>query len=131
MSATVEIQTETAKDVLTVPIQAVTTRVEKDSLDKINGKNKDKDKEEDDHVEKIAAAKKTGEVQECVFVFDKDIAKKSDVKTGIQDNSFIEIVSDLKAGDEVITAPFSAISKKLSDSTLVQVVKKEELFKVK
>jgi hypothetical protein len=33
--------------------------------------------------------------------------------------------------DKVISAPFSAISKKLSDSTLIEVVKKEQLYKVK
>ena len=51
MSATVEIQTETAVNVLTVPIQAVTTRVEKDTLDKLNEKNKNVKTEGDDNVE--------------------------------------------------------------------------------
>ena len=57
MSATVEIQTETAKDVLTVPIQAVTTRVEQDTLDKINAKNKTQKTEGDDNVEKVSTEK--------------------------------------------------------------------------
>jgi len=53
------------------------------------------------------------------------------VKTGIQDNSYIEILSGIAEGDKVISSPFSAISKKLADSAAVQVVKKEELFSTK
>jgi HlyD family secretion protein len=128
MSATVEIQTETAKDVLTVPIQAVTTRVEQDTLDKINAKNKTQKTEGDDEVEKVTTAKKSGSVQECVFVYDKDIAKKQDVKTGIQDNTYIQILSGLKEGQEIITGPYSAVSKSLKDKDKVIKVDKKDLF---
>ena len=128
MSATVEIQTETAKDVLTVPIQAVTTRVEQDTLDKINAKNKTPKSEGDDEVEKITTAKKSDKVQECVFIYDKDIAKKQDVKTGIQDNTYIQILSGLKEGQEIITGPYSAVSKSLKDKDKVVKVDKKDLF---
>jgi HlyD family secretion protein len=128
MSATVEIQTETARDVLTVPIQAVTTRVLQDTLDKINSKNKTQKSEGDDEVEKVATAKKTGEVQECVFKFDKDIARKQDVKTGIQDNTYIQILSGLKEGQEIITGPYTAVSKTLKDKDKVIKVDKKDLF---
>jgi len=47
------------------------------------------------------------------------------VKTGIQDNNYIEIKSGVNVNDRVISAPFSAISKKLSDSTLVEILKKK------
>lgn len=110
MSATVDIQTVTRNKILTVPIQSVTTRTD------------------------TTKAKETpsGEnVRTLAFISDGTRALARDVKTGIQDNSYIEIISGIKEGDEVITAPFSAISKKLSDSTLIQIVKKEELFKVK
>jgi HlyD family secretion protein len=128
MSATVEIQTETAKNVLTVPIQSVTTRVEQDSLDKINEKNKTVKKEGDDEVERIATAKKSGEVQECVFLFEKDLAIKKDVKTGIQDNTYIQILSGLKEGQEIVTGPYSAVSKTLKDKDKVIKVDKKDLF---
>jgi len=131
MSATVEIQTETAKDVLTVPIQAVTTRVEQDSLDKINSKNKTKQSDYNDDVTVVSSAKKTGEVQECVFIFEKDIAKKQDVKTGIQDNTYIQVLSGLKEGQEIITGPYSAISKTLKDKDKVKKVDKKDLFSAK
>jgi HlyD family secretion protein len=110
MSASVDIQTESKIDILTVPIQAVTTRTDTTKLVKTpSGK----------------------EIRTLVFVSDGKYALAKDVKTGIQDNNYIEIVSGLNDNDKVISAPFSAISKKLSDSTLIEVVKKEELFKEK
>jgi HlyD family secretion protein len=110
MSATVDIQTITRKDIIAVPIQAVTTRTD---TTKANISPSDEN------------------IRTLVFTSDGKYAFAKDVKTGIQDNSYIEIASGLNSGDQVITAPFSAISKKLSDSTLVQIVNKEELFKVK
>lgn len=110
MSATVDIQTITKKDILVVPIQSVTTRTD-------TTKNRITPVDED--------------IRTLLFTTDGTYAFAKDVKTGIQDNSFIEIISGVKEGDQVITAPFSAISKKLSDSTLVEIVRKEVLFKVK
>jgi HlyD family secretion protein len=111
MSATVDIQTVTRKDIITVPIQSVTTRNDTTNL---------------------KAKPSSGDnIRTLLFTTDGTYALAKDVKTGIQDNNYIEIISGINAGDEVITSPFSAISKKLSDSTMVEVVKKEELFKVK
>lgn len=110
MSATVDIQTESKKDIITVPIQSVTTRTD---TTKITGTPTDDD------------------IRTIVFTTDGTYAFAKDVKTGIQDNSYIEILSGLSVGDSVISAPFSAISKKLSDSTLIEIVKKEDLFKIK
>jgi HlyD family secretion protein len=110
MSCSVDIQTETRKSVLTVPIQSVTTRTD---------------------TTKVQVTPSDENIRTLVFATDGSHALAKDVKTGIQDNSYIEITSGIKEGDQVVSAPFSAISKKLSDSTLVQVVKKEELFKVK
>jgi HlyD family secretion protein len=110
MSASVDIQTETRKGVLTVPIQSVTTRTD---------------------TTKIQVTPSDENIRTLLFATDGSHALAKDVKTGIQDNNYIEITSGIKEGDQVISAPFSAISKKLSDSTLIEVVKKEELFKVK
>ncbi|HEY5469091.1 MAG TPA: efflux RND transporter periplasmic adaptor subunit [Bacteroidales bacterium] len=110
MSATVDIQTNSKSGIITVPIQSVTTRT--DST-KITNTNSDK------------------EIRTILFVADGVYARAKDVKTGIQDNTYIEILSGVLVGEKVISAPFSAISKKLSDSTLIEVVKKEVLFKVK
>jgi len=110
MSTTVDIQTESKKEILTVPIQAVTTRMDTSEL-KIKKANED--------------------IRTLVFLTDDKYALARDVKTGIQDNTYIEIISGIEDSAKVITAPFSAISKKLSDSTLVEIVKKEDLFKKK
>ncbi len=128
MSCTVEIQTETADNIITVPIQAVTTRIAQDSLDKINKKNTAKKEDGDREVEVVTTAKKNEKIQECVFILVDGTAKKVDVKTGIQDNTYIQIMSGLKAGDEIITAPYSAVSKLLKDGDKVKKVDKKDLF---
>jgi HlyD family secretion protein len=110
MSASVDIQTQSKKDILTVPIQAVTTR--RDTT-------------------KNAGPAAGKDIRTLVFISDGKYALAKDVKTGIQDNNYIEILSGVNEKEKVITAPFSAISKKLSDSTQIEIVKKEELFKVK
>lgn len=110
MSTTVDIQTETRKSVIAVPIQSVTTRTD---TTKVITTNSDED------------------IRTLVFITDNERALAKDVTTGIQDNSYIEILSGISEGDRVISAPFSAISKKLSDSTLVEIVKKEDLFSLK
>jgi HlyD family secretion protein len=110
MSATVDIRTQSKNDILAVPIQSVTTRTD---------------------TTKIAGTPSEKDIRTIVFITDGKYALAKDVKTGIQDNSYIEILSGIAANDRVISSPFSAISKKLSDSTLIEVVKKEELFKVK
>jgi HlyD family secretion protein len=110
MSATVDIRTQSKNDILTVPIQSVTTRTD---------------------TTKISVTQSEKDIRTIVFVTDGKYALAKDVKTGIQDNSYIEILSGISLNDRVISAPFSAISKKLSDSTLIEVVKKDELFKVK
>jgi HlyD family secretion protein len=110
MSATVDIQTETKSGIIAVPIQSVTTRTD---TTKIVQKVSDED------------------IRTLVFITDGERALAKDVKTGIQDNSYIEVLSGVSEDDQVISAPFSAISKKLSDSTLVEIVKKNDLFSVK
>jgi len=110
MSATVEIQTLTKSGIVAVPIESVTTRAD---------------------TTKVVSTPSDEDIRTIVFITDGERALAKDVKTGIQDNSFIEIISGVLEGDRVISAPFSAISKKLSDSSLIEIVKKEDLFSVK
>lgn len=127
MSCTVEIQTETAFNVLTVPIQAVTTRVSQDTLDKLNAQNVETEQHGDREVERVVT-RKTEEIQECVFLFEDGIAHMRDVKTGIQDNTYIEIKEGLTDSLEVITAPYSVVSKTLKDGDKVKKVDRKDLF---
>lgn len=133
MSAAVEILTESRENVLTVPISAVTTRVKK----KGGGTKEVSDETTTAEMENVTSGSGTEktvekeEKQEVVFVLNGSRVKKTEVKTGIQDNTSIEIVEGLKDGDEVVIAPFNAINKTLKDSMLVKKVTEEELFKVK
>ena len=129
MSASVDIQTRRVVKVTSVPIQAVTIR----NKDSVNVKKKEDDDErgitvKNDNEEK--ELKKTEEKnKEYVFVFENGMSKQVEVKTGIQDNDNIEIISGIKKGDEIICGPYSAVSKILKDKSKVNVVKKEDLYK--
>jgi len=128
MSATVEIQTDTRKGIISVPIQAVTTRADDGSIKKANDQM---EKEGVNATSVKDVAPKEPEQNEVVFLVRNKLAWKTKVKTGIQDNTRIEILQGLKAGDEVVIAPYGLISKTLKDSTAVEVVKIEDLYQVK
>ncbi|MBT3383655.1 MAG: efflux RND transporter periplasmic adaptor subunit [Prolixibacteraceae bacterium] len=130
MSATVDIQTETRENVISVPISAVTTRVkiEGGGTKEVEDKVEDENATEDDSEEEVVGRE---EKQEVVFVLKDDRVRKVEVKTGIQDNNSIEILEGLTEGDEVVIAPYNAINKSLKDSMQVKKVTEEELFNVK
>ena len=123
MSATVEIETETEYGILTVPIQAVTTRA-----DTSGRKRSARDKRDTKQADPDEKTKKE-KVKEYIFIFKDDLAILTEVETGIQDNTFIEILSGVEEGDEVITAPYRAVSKTLKNRDEVEKVDKEDLFK--
>ncbi len=123
MSASADIQTKTHLNVLSVPINAVTTRDKNDSI-KI-----DKKKADENNVKANSTASMLDELEVVVFVKDKENkVKKVLVKTDIQDINYIEITEGLKEGEEVITGPYDVVSKTLKDGTTVKVVDKKELF---
>ncbi len=125
MSATVEIETETAVNIKTIAIQAVTTRADTSGRVKTA---KEKREEERLSSEK-GVAKSNDKIEEYVFLLEDGKAKLIKVKTGIQDNKYIEVTEGLKDGDEVIVAPYRSVSKTLKNNDDVEKVKKEELFK--
>ncbi len=124
MSATVEVQTKKMRDALSVPIQAVTTR---DTTVKESSKRKLRPGEQK-KTETPSTENEENKTTECVFVMRDGKAVMTVVTTGIQDNTYIQINSGLKENEEVITAPYNAISKTLKDGTPVKVVAKEALF---
>ncbi len=123
MSASVDIQTETGRNVLTVPIQAVTTRAD------TTGVVKEKEMTDSQEEEKDVISKEKMELVEYVFLFDEGKAIMQKVKTGIQDDMYIQIIEGLNEGDEVITGPYRAVSKKLKNGDEVIKVEKKDLFK--
>ena len=121
MNASADIQTKTHSNVLSVPINTVTTRDKNDSTKTSSAKVKDAS------VEKPHA--EMDELDVVVFVVDKDKkVKKVKVKTDIQDINNIEITSGLKEGDEVVTGPYDVVSKTLKEGTVVKQVEKKDLF---
>ena len=117
LTATVDINTSHAKS-LSVPIQSVTTREVKKMGAKPNDQNTDNAKVQ------VAAP-----IKEYVFVYQPaGKVKQVLVTTGIQDDSYIQVLSGLKDGDEVVSAPFATISKTLNDGMAVKKVDKSKLF---
>ena len=131
MSATVDIQTETANDILTVPIQAVTTRADttENEMKKETAEENEPDSDEDMTI--VEKPIRDEDLKEYVFSYDNGIARMVEVKTGIQDNTYIQIISGLKKDQEVIVAPYRAVSKKLKDGDKVKKVDKKDLFETK
>jgi HlyD family secretion protein len=129
MSASVEIQTMRAANIITIPIQGVTTR----SSDSTNTEKGLEDEEDRDIVvkdekEEKANSKKEEEIKECVFINNNGVAKMVYVTTGIQDNDYIEIKSGVNVGDEIISGPYGAVSKILKNGKKIKIVDKNELF---
>jgi HlyD family secretion protein len=120
MSASADIQTKTHSSVLSIPINAVTTR------DKNDSSKVDKKKATD---AAATTANSYDDLEVVAFIIDKDKkVKKVKVKTDIQDINNIEITEGLKDGDEVITGPYDVVSKTLKEGAKVKVVDKKELF---
>ncbi len=121
MSASADIQTKSHANVLSIPINAVTTRDKADS-NKVQ-------KSSDINVSLANSENLDNQIEEVVFVVQADgTAKKRVVKTGIQDINYIEVLNGLKDGDMVVTGPYDVVSKTLKDKAKVRVVAKSELF---
>ncbi len=124
MSASADIQTKTKSNVLSIALNAVTTRDKKDN--KAPSDKKD-DKKDDNTTVKSTSA--DDDIEEVVFLLQKDnTVKKVKVKTSVQDLNNIEILDGLKEGDEVVTAPYTIVSKTLKDGAKVIVVAKDKLY---
>jgi HlyD family secretion protein len=108
MNATVKVQTNEKKQIISVPIKAVTTRYKDDSTAATNDKAK---------------------AETVVYVYKNGTVQQKNVTIGIQDMTNIEIISGLAKGDEVVVEPYEAIEKNLKDKMKVKVVKAEDIFK--
>jgi HlyD family secretion protein len=100
MSATVDIFTSAVEKAISVPIQSVTTRP------------KDENKTETDNID---------DLNEVVFIAEQDSVKMIVVKTGIQDDEFIEIKQGIKPGQKVVTGPYNTVSKELKNGTKIKI----------
>ncbi len=112
MTATVDIITKTRKDAIAVPISAIVIKTDTSATKKLNTKS----------VEMATTTPgQSDEKFECVFVNANGKAKLRVVKTGIQDDTNIEIVSGLEEGDEIIIGPYNTVSKNLNSGDAIAV----------
>ena len=110
MTATVDIKTQTASNVVGIPVPAVTTR---EPFEKSKDK---KEKESEDEENKT-----------YVFVYKDGEIKAREVEIGLQDLNFYEVKKGIKKGEEIVIAPSLEIAKNLMDGAKVKVVDKSEL----
>ncbi len=117
LSATVDIESETVKG-LAVPIQAIFTDNKNDSGNSSEDAEKQKSKLNDK------------QIKQYVYLFDAKTStvKKAEVNTGIQNDQFIIVKKGLKAGEQIVSGPYSAIQNKLKDGTKVEQTSKDKLF---
>ncbi|MBN2745978.1 MAG: efflux RND transporter periplasmic adaptor subunit [Bacteroidales bacterium] len=133
MSASVEIRTNYRYNVLSVPIQAVTTRTDTSSFHSKKSKAKPKDTEVGGQTTVVAKKDNPNEPSkeisdEYVFVLKEDKVVLRKVKAGIQDDQHFEIIEGLSKEDMVVVAPYRAISTTLKNGEMVEVVDKTRLF---
>ena len=110
MSAAVEIATEEVSNVLSVPIQSVTTRDKEIA---------EKEKKEDWQMQREEKTTVSRDFREIVFIAEGNNVKMVEVQTGIQDDNYIQIVSGLNEGQEVVSGPYEAVSRKLKNDDLI------------
>jgi len=121
MNASADIKTNIKAGVVAIPITAVAARDD-------NEENK-KAKKSPTPDETEGSVVADDELKEVVFVLKGDgLVEMRQVKSGIQDINNIEILNGLKAGEQVITAPYNAVTKTLKNGTKVKVVTKDKLF---
>ncbi len=111
MTATVDVITKKRENIVTAPISAIVVKTDTSSTTK-------KTPKKDSSIEK--------EKFECVFVKNGDEAKLRVVTTGIQDDSKIEILTGLEDGDEIITGPYTLVTKSLKTGDKIEVEKEDD-----
>ncbi len=126
MSVSSDIETEYRTNVLTVPIQCVTTRLPKKSdANKLSKAESESEQELADLKKKI----KTEKAIDIVFAIDGSQVKAVPVKRGISDDNYYEIIEGLTEGQEIVTGNYKAISKDLEDGKLIKVDNKPKVVK--
>jgi HlyD family secretion protein len=136
LSCTAEIQTNMVNDVVAVPMQSVTIRSDSDLSPEELEQRKQKQTASDrgdnaaeftnERLEKRAEKEEREKLAKVVFLKDGGKARMVKVTTGIADDTYMEIKSGIKEGDEVISGSYSAISRKLKDGSKVEIEKPEK-----
>ena len=109
MSASVDILTELAEDAVSVPIESVATR-------------------EATEDESSGTGGGTADLQEVIFVVQNDTVAQIAVESGLQDAKYIQILSGIETGQQVVAGPYTALSRSLRSGEKVQVVERGEFY---
>lgn len=124
MSVTAQIETRSRTNVLTVPIASVTARVPKSETEANRNEAKAAKARTPPAGETNAAKPEGGKEkpasQEVVFVLEQDQVRMAPVKIGISDDNYWEVLEGLEEGQEVVSAPYRAISRELEDKKKVK-----------
>lgn len=134
LSCTADIHTNEVKDVVAVPMQAVTIRTGESNLSpeeiekkkqKVTQRDKGDNNAEfvNERAEKAAQKEEREKLVKVVFLKNGNKARMVKVTTGISDDTYTEIKSGIQAGDEVISGSYSAISRKLKEGAKVALDK--------
>jgi HlyD family secretion protein len=121
MSMTADVETETKHNILAVPIQSVTTRSPKPKA----GEKQAENSEGQTGGPGLAMNEKP---IECIFVVENGKAKMVPVKRGINDEGYVEIVSGVEEGAEVVSGSYKAINRDLEDGSIVKVENQSKRF---
>ena len=136
MSTTADIETDTVRNVVAVPIQSVTVRnldsnLSPEEKEKREAKRAAADESENradvtnETLDKQRAREQREKLQRVVFIKDGDKVRMQKVTTGISDATHIEIKSGVEPGEEVVAGSYTAISRKLKDGAKVMIEKDE------
>jgi len=117
MSATVDIETETVFNVVSVPIQAVTVR----DFAKDKPERAESDSARADTAETEDLIIPEEDLRKVVFVVEDGTAKRREVETGISDNTHIQILSGIRTGEEIVIGSYRTLSKELEDGDKVRI----------
>lgn len=126
MSCNADIETETVFDVISVPIQSVTTREPEQNYNDTDENNGETDQQNGEDEFQIKKERKNKKPKEVVFLVENGSVKMTEVKSGISDDNYIEIKEGLKGDEEVVSGSYKAISRELEDGSKISVEKKRE-----
>jgi HlyD family secretion protein len=122
MSTSAEIETDYRTNVLTVPIQSVTTRLPKGSEKKKEVKLTETQIQDEQELADLKKKKEHGvKTIDVVFGVENGKAKMLPVKRGLSDDNYYEIIEGLAVGQEIITGSYKSIARELEDEKPIKV----------
>ncbi|MGE5344259.1 MAG: efflux RND transporter periplasmic adaptor subunit [Candidatus Omnitrophota bacterium] len=125
MSCNADIETETRNNVLSLPLMSITTR----SPEEMESRTPQAESDSENETQVAPKTKTHSKPQEIVFLVKNHTAKKKEVKSGISDDTYIEIMQGLKEGDIVVGGPYKAIANELQDGLKVVVTNESKSTK--